>query len=544
MNDQKQRRKAYHAMTKAELIDVLLSKDGDNSAANTGERNRSLERALRSEARLSSAIEHMTEGFVLYDSSQRLLLCNQKYRGFYGYSEEDAAPGTTFEDLVRLDVERGTVVDDGLHEKDRVAFRKNPDKGLELQLTDGRWLLIHENTSEEGTVGIVTDITERKRAEEALSDSEARYRQAVELTAVGHWVWDEVNNKCIFCSEEMARIHGVSVEEYLASASSLEGNINWAHPDDRERLAHVFVESARQETNFDVEYKINTRTGEVRHVRELGKAVFDENGAYIRSNGVLQDITDQKQSQESLQTALADAEQANRAKSEFLATMSHEFRTPLNAILGFSDMLRAQYFGPLGAKKYKEYAHDIHDSGTHMLALVDDMLDIAAIEAGKRTIDKAVIDADEVLKGCINDMELAAQIAGIDLSLDVPDDLPSLYADRRSTVQIVLNLLSNAIKFTERDGTVSVSVKSLDDQLTIGVSDTGIGIEPERLSKITEPFSQAHDEPHITQNGTGLGLSIVKSLVEMHQGNLNIESEIDKGTIVTVAFPIQSGETE
>jgi len=217
--------------------------------------------------------------------------------------------------------------------------------------------------------------------------------------------------------------------------------------------------------------------------------------------------------------------------------MSHDFRTPLNAILGFSEMMRAQYFGPLGAMNYEEYANDIHQSGELMLALINDILDISAIEAGKRPLVKAVLDTDEVLRNCIKNVERAADQEGIALSLEISEDSPSLYADKRSVTQIVHNLLSNAIKFTDCDGKIVVSAISGNQGTIIRVSDSGVGIQSDQLPSISEPFFQTSSDPYVSRQGTGLGLSIVKSLVEAHDGVLSIESEVGRGTIVTVTFP-------
>ena len=255
---------------------------------------------------------------------------------------------------------------------------------------------------------------------------------------------------------------------------------------------------------------------------------------------IIRDISEQKEAERMINEALTEAEMANRAKSEFLATMSHEFRTPLNAILGFSEMLRAQYFGPLGAENYREYASDIHNSGAHMLALVNDILDISAIEAGKRGLDIEAINVEDLLKDCLRNFEMAANNSAIQLSLEVPERLSDFHADRRSIAQIVQNLLSNAIKSVDRDGVISVSALQEGEDLVIRVKDTGVGIPPDKLSAITEPFVQADPNPHRAQKGTGLGLSIVKSLVEVHRGQLDIESDVGQGATVTVTFPLRS----
>ncbi len=249
------------------------------------------------------------------------------------------------------------------------------------------------------------------------------------------------------------------------------------------------------------------------------------------------DISHRKRVEDELQIALAEAERANQAKSEFLATMSHEFRTPLNAILGFSEMLHGQYFGPLGNRNYQEYAKDIHHSGAHLLALVNDILDIAAIEAGKRTMNKERFSTLEVAGGALKKLLPIADEKSITMTLDVDDDAGEIFADRRSFVQIVLNLVGNSLKFTPAGGAIEVVVRHQPGIRTIRVSDTGVGIPADKLNNITNPFSQTQTDPHLTQNGTGLGLSIVKSLAESHGGDIAIESEVGHGTTVTVTLP-------
>ncbi|NMM45615.1 hypothetical protein HH303_14055 [Rhodospirillaceae bacterium KN72] len=250
------------------------------------------------------------------------------------------------------------------------------------------------------------------------------------------------------------------------------------------------------------------------------------------------DITERKHAEEALQRALWDLERANQAKSEFMATMSHEFRTPLNAILGFSEMLKTQIFGPLGVDNYREYANDIHQSGELMLDLVNDILDISAIEAGQRQMSKEAIDMRDMLAKCIRNVRKAADDGGVAIRLTASDDIPLLHADRRSVTQIFHNLLSNAVKFTRSGGKVMVDVDRHAGSLRVRVADTGIGIPADKIEQVTEPFMQTQTDPHIAQKGTGLGLSIVKSLVEVHEGTLSIESELGVGTTVTVTLPL------
>lgn len=252
---------------------------------------------------------------------------------------------------------------------------------------------------------------------------------------------------------------------------------------------------------------------------------------------IMTDVTGAKLAEEQLLKARDEAVSANRAKSEFLATMSHEFRTPLNAILGFSEILNNQYFGPLGTDKYCEYAGDIHASAMHLLELVNDILDIAAIEDGRIRLDLQDINLAGLIDECARTILDKRNAKGIELMIALPDDLPLLHADRRAVKQVVLNLLSNSIKFTQRGGNITVSAHRVHNGMEIAVTDSGIGIPANRIGELMSPFTKIEDDPYKTSEGWGLGLSIVKSLIELHGGTLHIESELGAGTKITVMLP-------
>tara|TARA_Y100000031_G_C8244889_1_gene397538 strand:+ start:119 stop:2884 length:2766 start_codon:yes stop_codon:yes gene_type:complete len=237
-----------------------------------------------------------------------------------------------------------------------------------------------------------------------------------------------------------------------------------------------------------------------------------------------------------LLAAKGQAETSNRAKSEFLAAMSHDLRTPLNAILGFADILSHQYFGPT-SEKYKEYAENIHSSGEHLLELVSDILDLSTIEAGKRSLVKEKLSIMEIVTECERIVEEKARSNGIDLVMEVAKDLPPLYADRRAFKQILLNLLANAVKFTPEGGKITVSAKASKKNTILKVSDTGRGISAEKLPGLTDPFTKGGHNPYLAEKGWGLGLTITKSLIDLHDGELDIESKVGKGTVVTVTLP-------
>ncbi len=259
-------------------------------------------------------------------------------------------------------------------------------------------------------------------------------------------------------------------------------------------------------------------------------------------HAMVRDITEEKIVEENLQKALVDAERANVAKSEFLASMSHEFRTPLNAILGFSEMLKAQYLGPLGADKYGEYVGDIHTSGAHLLDLINDILDISAIEAGKNPMEKTFFDMMELMEECIATVEPTALECEISIHHKLSGGQEKIYGHRRGIKQIIINIMANAIKYNHAGGEVTVESYVKDRKLHIIVEDNGFGIEKDFLPRILEPFSRADENAHMAQEGTGLGLSICQKLVEAYEGTLDIESTYGIGTKVTIVIPTVSGD--
>ena len=236
--------------------------------------------------------------------------------------------------------------------------------------------------------------------------------------------------------------------------------------------------------------------------------------------------------------SLAEAMRANKSRGEFLATMSHELRTPLNAIIGFSDIIRRELFGGIQNSKYKEYARDIHESGSHLLAIINDILDLAKADNGKLNLNEQEFDAAEMLRTCIRMCEMRAESAGLQLILTGAQQEIRVSADERLMLQIVLNLITNAIKFTPEGGTVRVQMSSHPARgVGFRVSDTGIGIAPENLERVLRPFEQVEATYSRRHGGLGLGLPYSKRLTELHGGSLEIESELGKGTTVTVQLP-------
>jgi len=239
-----------------------------------------------------------------------------------------------------------------------------------------------------------------------------------------------------------------------------------------------------------------------------------------------------------LSDAKRDAEAANLSKSQFLATMSHELRTPLNAILGFSEIIMKERAGPLGNGKYRDYAEDIHGSGRHLLAIINDILDMSKIEAGQLDLRDEAIDVPAMLESCRRYVQQHADEAGVTLVTIAAPDLPQLLADELRLRQIILNLLSNAVKFTPKRGRVSVGAEiAADGGLTIWVADTGVGMAKDEIAIALQPFRQVDNSLRRTHEGTGLGLPLAKNLVELHGGTLTVRSALGEGTEVRIVFP-------
>lgn len=261
--------------------------------------------------------------------------------------------------------------------------------------------------------------------------------------------------------------------------------------------------------------------------------------AYLQGIAQLASIAvNRRRAEQNLREATQNAELANRAKTKFLANMSHELRTPLNAIIGFSDIMKSELFGALGSARYAEYAKDINDSGAHLLNVIDDILDISKIEAGRYQLEESNMDLDECMRWSIEMVRPRTVEKNLTITLDIAPDLPEINADRRAIRQIMLNLLSNATKFTPEFGTITLTAHiARNGSLHISVADSGIGIPSDKLLAVLEPFGQVDDTNARQHGGTGLGLSITKALTELHDGKFWLESDLGHGTTAFMTLP-------
>ena len=301
-----------------------------------------------------------------------------------------------------------------------------------------------------------------------------------------------------------------------------------AAPNDRQRVGGAIAQAFRE---GQVSITFNPALGLDRIV-----ALDLQRVSPVLLVGLLRDVTVERTRESDLDRARADAEALAAGRARFLANMSHELRTPLNAIMGFSDIMRARMFGPL-SDRYGEYAELIHESGGHLLDLINDVLDMSKIEAERFELSRGVFDAREAVQAAMRLMRVQADGAGVQLRGVLPPADLEVDADRRALKQIVLNLISNALKFTPRGGQVTVTADGYDGVLEIVVADTGVGISPEDLERLGRPYEQAGGVDQRAK-GTGLGLSLVRAFAKLHGGEMHIESRLGAGTSVSVRLPV------
>jgi two-component system cell cycle sensor histidine kinase PleC len=399
--------------------------------------------------------------------------------------------------------------------------------------------------SETRVFGTVIDATQRHEAEARVSRLEQQLRAAIDNFSGPFALWDS-RKRLLLWNQSFAKAFGLGPEILRMRASY-------------EAVAAAATSSIRREkndpTNPDVRV-IELTTGEWLHVVERRAAdgglitvgvditpLKRKEEELAKNERRLSDALGRAETQEYRIKALAKeaheerqkAEEASLAKSTFLANMSHELRTPLNAVIGFSEIMAKELFGEIGNAQYKQYASDIYDSGSHLLDLINDILDMAKIEANKLTLTPKPLEPMVVIEQAARLTKRKAEDKGLSLVIDA-EDLGEIEADHRAVKQILLNLLSNAVKFTDQ-GAIMVHGRGNAHSITLRVVDTGCGIPPEHLPRLARPFEQVEQELTRNHHGTGLGLALTKSLVEMHGGKLSIQSEVGRGTIVTVTLP-------
>ncbi len=445
--------------------------------------------------------------------------------------------------------------------------RKDFDHEFRLQHENGTYVWLRaraalaggRSSSDPHLVGIVFDISKQKRLDALNRAAELRLKDAVENISEAFVLWD-TESKLVLCNSKYQQFHSLAPE--LCEPGTPYAAVTEAA---KEPVVQQFVAAERDASSGARSMEVQFADGRWLQINERRT----KDGGFV---SVGTDITALKRQEEHLldsernlmitvrdlqkERQLADeqaqrlaeladkyasektrAESANRSKSEFLANMSHELRTPLNAIIGFSEIMAQQIFGPLGSNKYDEYANDIRRSGQFLLDVINDILDMSKIEAGKTELEWTDVQLpgllDEVLR------LVGPRAAGGKITLEHSiKKIPSFRADKRALKQVLINLLSNALKFTPEGGTVKLVALHDRDTVRIQIIDTGIGISARDIDKLGRPFEQVENQFTKSRSGSGLGLAISKSLVDLHNGRLTITSREGKGTTVTVDLPL------
>jgi PAS domain S-box-containing protein len=490
--------------------------------------------------RLTSAIEALEDGFVLFDTEDRLILCNARYKQQHAPIQEVIVPGVYFGDILRAGLE-AQLFPEALGREDAWLaenLAKPPPAGHELEVgfADGRWVRIVERpTPEGGRVGLRIDITHlvdsRKRAEIAEAEArDARERLAAALEALqdGFALFD-AEDRLVLCNQhyrstypELAEIFqpGISFEEILRAVLALGVMADAIGREDA-----WLAERLHQHRECEGVIEQRLANGRVLRIYESRTP----EGGYV---GLRVDVTE-------LHQARARAEAASQAKSEFLSNMSHEIRTPLNGVLGMADLLAETPLDPT----QRDMLQTIRESGWSLLSLLNDILDLARVESGKLTLETRSFDLAALLDR-VESLHLAnAQAKGI--ALAVTHDITGTYArigDETRIAQILHNVLGNAVKFTDA-GMVSLQVETRDpSRLTLQFHDTGVGMSPEQITRLCEAFEQAEAGTTRRFGGTGLGMSIVRRLVDLMEGTLDVHSTLGEGTAITITLNVPAAQ--
>jgi two-component system cell cycle sensor histidine kinase PleC len=409
-------------------------------------------------------------------------------------------------------------------------------------------------------IGIAVDITEQRSLVARTAAADVRLRDAIETIPEAFVLWD-ADNKLVLCNSNFQRLHnlpdaavapGTNYEDVVAAGrrhamrTKAVGEDSPAVPG-----ARAFEAELEDGHWLQISERRTKDGGYVSVGTDITPLKLHEKKLVDSEQRLMATVSDLRRSQQKLQiqtvqlTDMAEkyaeeknrAEEANQTKSKFLANMSHELRTPLNAVIGFSEIMESGMFGALGADKYHEYCRDIRQSGQYLLEVINDILDMSKIEAGRLKLDPEEVELDRVLADALRVVTTRAQEKNLTvISAIAPDIL--FRADRRALKQIALNLLSNAVKFTQPNGRISVRGRLSRGSVVIAIQDTGIGIARGVLQKLGQPFEQVESQLTKTHHGSGLGLAIAKSLIEMHGGAMRIRSVLGAGTSVVVHLPV------
>lgn len=481
---------------------------------------------------LEATVRHLPQGISVFDTNLNLVVANDSFFDLTQIPSDFNVPGKSFEDFMLFNAQRGEYGpgDPMTLARQRVEIaRQMQPHVFDRARPDGTVVEVRGNPiPSRGFISTFTDITSRHQAEESLRAAMTMAQTMLNapgliifLISLDGVIIDLNEGGADALRESKDALIGANVYQLMPPKVSAR----------RASYAQLAIAEGRavhfEDESHDRWYEISIAPYPV------------QKGDIPRVLIISHEITVRKQSEQRLREATALAESANRTKTEFMAAMSHELRTPLNAIIGFSDIISREMFGPVG-ERYREYGNDINSAGLHLLAMINDILDISRIEIGAFTLSIEDVTPAALAESTIRLVATRAEQNAVRLISSIPEGMPLLNVDVRRTKQVLLNLLANAVKFTPAGGSVALLARmDADGGLAFLVSDTGIGMSPTDITIALSPFGQVDSGLDRRFEGVGLGLPLAKSLVELHGGSLDVESTPGQGTTVTIHFPPQ-----
>ncbi|MCH7569988.1 MAG: PAS domain S-box protein [Deltaproteobacteria bacterium] len=510
------------------------------------ERKEAEEELRSSEQSLRTILETISHGIVEIDTEGTVTYGNPAHHKMLGFPDKQLI-GTSVLDRLGSDAERealrGFLANVAREQPAPMPYftKSRTQNGDTIDLQVDWNYKRDEQGNLTGFISILTDITERRRAEEELRLSEERLRQATELAKLGHWIWDAVEDKCIYCSEEHARIHGVSVEEYISRSSPLDGEFPFTHPEDREKYRDA-CRALRNGADFEMEYRVVTPAGETRHVREIAKPVFDKTGSVIQEYGTIQDITELRKQEAQLRQS-----QKMEAIGTLAGGVAHDFNNLLTGIIGYTQLLLAQMQPDSPQTRDLMQIQELADRATKLIGQLLAFSRKEKIESEVLNLSTLVAKMEPMLRRLIGE--------DIEVVVKTSSEVRPIKADPGQLEQVLMNLIVNARDAMPKGGKLMIETADVmldrdfgntDEWIKAGphvmlaVSDTGCGMDQATQARIFEPFFTTKK----VGEGTGLGLSTVYGIVKQHEGYVFVYSEPGQGTSFKIYLPCVDAEEQ
>ncbi len=455
-----------------------------------------------------------------------LIDVNEEWSSFSGYDIGEAVGKTIGELELWEDDERYVEIRNELIERDSVH-----DKEIDVRTQSGevRTVLLSAQLiqvqEEDSVLTVMTDVTERNRTLQALRESEERFHTLVDSAPVLIWLADE-RGAFTHVNKSWLEFAGAPLEDYLGGRW-----IHFVHPDDREPCLQAYEHAFELRKRFSREYRLQRKDGEYRWVLDRGVPRYQPDGTFAGYVGSCVDMQEQKETQRALIKAKEHAEEMARLKAAFLTNITHEIRTPLTVILGFTSILRQ------GVRtEYHRFVNLIERSGRRLLLMLDSMLDLAQLEAGTLEVDRQSHNVMDIVEGVLVAVRPVAEEKGLELTVSASGGHSHARVDHAILTRVINNIVDNAIKFTET-GRVDIEVARSGEKIRIVIGDTGVGIDEEFQPHVFDPFVQESTGLDRTHQGSGLGLAVSKRLVELMGGTIRLFSEKDYGSVFTIILP-------